>query len=202
MNESFSPVKTTWFEVAWKKVVLFLREHGTAYLFLFSVAGASVGLDQWTKELVRAHIPLGGDWLPPGLEWLLPYARIRHWYNTGSAFGFFKDGSLLFMILAVFVSAAIIYFFWRVPRQEWYLRIALSLQLGGAVGNLIDRLRFDGRVTDFISVGNFAVFNIADSSITLGVAILVLGMYLRERAVQKARRPLDEPSWAEIVEEE
>ncbi|MEZ0397003.1 MAG: signal peptidase II [Anaerolineales bacterium] len=202
MNTSASPVEMTRFEAAWKKVISFFRRHGAAYLFLFAIAGASVGLDQWTKEWVRTHIPLGGDWLPPGLEWLLPYARIRHWYNTGSAFGFFKDGSLLFMMLAIIVSTAIVYLFWRVPRQEWYLRVALGLQLGGALGNLIDRLRFDGRVTDFISVGEFAVFNIADSSITLGVVILALGVYLRERALQKARRPLDEPSWAEIVEEE
>ncbi len=201
MRTSFWRSKAVWLEAVWKKIVSFFRQHGPAYLFLFLIVGVVVGLDQWTKELVRAHIPLGSDWLPPGMEWLLPYARLRHWYNTG-AFGFFKDGSLLFMILAFFVSAAIIYFFPKVPRQEWYLRLALSLQLSGALGNLIDRLRFDGRVTDFISVGEFAVFNIADSSITIGVAILVLGMYLRERAALKARQPLDEASWAEIVDEE
>jgi signal peptidase II len=202
MKSFFLRLKEIWQQITWGKAVRFCREHGGDYLFLLGVAGASVGLDQWTKELVRAHIPLGSDWLPAGLEWLLPYARVRHWYNTGAAFGFFKDGGLLFMILAVLVVILIIYFFPRVPRQEWYLRLAMSLQMGGALGNLIDRLRFEGRVTDFISVGNFAVFNIADSSITVGVAILVLGAYLRERALQKARRPLEDSSWAEIVEDE
>lgn len=201
MESFFLRFKTFGRSIRWRRAALFIREHWRDYLFLLAVSGTSVGLDLWTKELVRAHIPLGGDWLPPRLEWLMPYARIRHWYNTGSAFGFFKDGSLLFMFLAVVVTAAIVYFFPRVPRRDWYLRVAISLQMGGALGNLIDRLRFDGRVTDFISVGGFAVFNLADASITVGVAILVLGFYLQERALRKARRPLDDPSWAEIVDE-
>lgn len=187
--------------IRWRRAALFLCEHWRDYLFLLAVSGLSVGLDQWTKELVRAHVPLGSDWLPAGLEWLLPYARVRHWYNTGSAFGFFKDGSLLFMILAILVTVLIIYFFPRLSRRDWYLRVAISLQMGGALGNLIDRLRFEGRVTDFISVGEFAVFNLADASITVGVAILVLGFYLQERALRKARQPLDDSSWAEIVDE-
>lgn len=201
MDSLFSRVKTFWHSIQWRKVALFFREHWRDYFFLLAVSGTSIGLDLWTKELVRAHIPLGGDWLPSSLEWLMPYARIRHWYNTGSAFGFFKDGSLLFMFLAVVVTAAIIYFFPRVPRSDGYLRVAISLQMGGALGNLIDRLRFEGRVTDFISVGDFAVFNLADASITIGVAILVLGFYLQERALRKARQPLDDSSWAEIVDE-
>ena len=60
------------------------------------------------------------------------------------------------------------------------------MQLAGAAGNLIDRLRFDGRVTDFISVGTFPVFNVADASISIGTAILLLGVYLQERAAQRA----------------
>ncbi len=201
MESFLSRWKTIWQSMRWRKAALFLREHWRDYLFLLAVSGLSVGLDQWTKELVRAHVPLGSDWLPAGLEWLLPYARVRHWYNTGSAFGFFKDGSLLFMILAILVTVLIVYFFPRLSRRDWYLRVAISLQMGGALGNLIDRLRFEGRVTDFISVGEFAVFNFADASITVGVAILVLGFYLQERAERKARRPLDDSSWAEIVDE-
>jgi signal peptidase II len=60
------------------------------------------------------------------------------------------------------------------------MRIAISMQMGGALGNLIDRLRF-GPVTDFIAVGAFPVFNIADSSITVGVGILLLNLWLLER---------------------
>ena len=56
----------------------------SAYLFLFTVSGIIVALDQLTKELVREKIPLGGTWMP--LEWLSPYARFVHWFNTGAAF--------------------------------------------------------------------------------------------------------------------
>jgi len=85
----------------------------------------------------------------------------------------------VFSILAVAVSLAIIYYFPRITAQDWILRVALSMQLAGAVGNLIDRITM-GTVTDFISVGNFAVFNVADSSISVGVAILLLTVLYRD----------------------
>ena len=62
------------------------------------------------------------------------------------------------------------------------------MQLGGAVGNMIDRLTNDGQVTDFVSVGNFAIFNVADASISVGVVVLLLGMWLRDRSEQRERR--------------
>ncbi|PKN90290.1 MAG: hypothetical protein CVU45_03340, partial [Chloroflexi bacterium HGW-Chloroflexi-7] len=73
-------------------------------------------------------------------------------------------------------------------------RFALSLQLAGAVGNLIDRIFF-GRVTDFISVGNFAIFNVADSSITVGVIILLIAVWWQDRNEKKklAAAKLEEP---------
>ncbi len=147
---------------------------------LFGLAGAIVALDQWTKWLVREHIEFGGQWLPEWLTWLSPYARFVHWYNSGAAFGMFQNGNLFFTILAFVVIAAIIYYFPYVPRDDWSLKIALGLQLAGAVGNLIDRLMM-GKVTDFISIGAFPVFNIADASITIGVATLLLGIWWKER---------------------
>jgi signal peptidase II len=83
--------------------------------------------------------------------------------------------------VAILVSAAIIYYFPRVPVEQRALRIALALQLGGAVGNLIDRLLQAGRVTDLISLGSFPVFNLADASISIGVAILLGSMLLQKR---------------------
>jgi len=158
------------------------------YLALFLISGSIVALDQWTKTLVRENIPLGGIWMP--WEWLQPYARIVHWYNTGAAFGLFKDGNLVFSILAIVVSIFIIYYFPRVLASDRMLRLALAMQLGGAVGNLVDRLTV-GKVTDFISLGNFPVFNVADSSITVGVAVLALGAWLKERADR--RKQIIEP---------
>ena len=74
----------------------------------------------------------------------------------------------------------IIIFFPHLTQGDWFLRFALSLQLGGAVGNLIDRIKI-GHVTDFISIGNFAVFNLADASVTVGVGIMVIGLWLEEK---------------------
>lgn len=154
-----------------------------SYLVLFLISGLIVAIDQWTKAIVRQNIPLGGSWMP--LEWLSPYARIVHWYNKGAAFGFFQNGSLIFATLAIIVILLIIYYFPRVPENDWTFRLAMSMQLAGAAGNLIDRILFAGRVTDFISVGNFAVFNIADSSITIGVVVLLLGAWIKDKHPQK-----------------
>lgn len=141
-------------------------------------------LDQWTKGLVRANIPQGGSWLPESLLWLSPYARIVHWFNTGAAFGMFKDASMILTVLAFLVIGAIIFYYPQVSRDDWSLRLALSMQLGGAIGNLIDRLTI-GHVTDFISVGTFPVFNVADASISVGAVVLFLGVWLQERAEKK-----------------
>ena len=148
------------------------------------IAVLIVGLDQWTKWLVRGNIPAGGTWLPDSLAWLSPYARIVHWYNTGAAFGMFQGGSMVFTVLAFIVIGAILYYYPQVERSDWPLRLAMSMQLGGAIGNLIDRLRI-GHVTDFISVGTFPVFNVADASITVGCAVLLVGVWLNERAQKK-----------------
>ena len=157
------------------------------FVFLFVIAGMIVALDQGTKSLVRTNLALGETWLPESLTWLSPYARIVHWYNTGAAFGMFQSGSMVFTVLAIIVISAIIYYFPRVENNDWTLRLAMSMQLAGAAGNLLDRLMHDGKVTDFISVGTFPVFNVADASISTGTAILLLGVYLQERAAQKAR---------------
>ena len=161
------------------------------YWQIVSIAVVIVGLDQWTKSLVRANIPLGGRWLPEGMEWLDPYARIVHWYNTGAAFGMFKDGSMVFTVLAFIVIILILYYYPQVEGADWSLRIAMSMQLGGAAGNLIDRLTI-GHVTDFISVGTFAVFNIADASISVGAAVLFLGIWMMERAEKKKKQEMAE----------
>jgi signal peptidase II len=163
---------------------IYLRNHFMDYLLLLLGGSAIIGLDQWTKALVRAKIPLGTDWLPNGLSWLMPYARIRHWYNTGAAFGIFQNGNLVFTILAIVVILLILYYFPRTQRNDWWLRIAMILQFSGAAGNLIDRLMF-AHVTDFLSVGRFAIFNVADASISVGVAVLILGVWLKERADKK-----------------
>lgn len=167
------------------------------YATLFLTAGIVIGLDQFTKALVRANIPLGQTWLPQGWEALAPYARFVHWYNTGAAFGMFQGFSWIFTGLAFIVAGLIIYYYPQVHIEDWWLRLAMGMQMGGALGNVIDRLIFNGRVTDFISIGTFPVFNIADSSITIGVLVLLIGVWYKEIRLPKPtdaeEKPVEEP---------
>jgi signal peptidase II len=162
-----------------------LKRNFLTYLPLLIFASLIVALDQWTKWLVRVNIPFGGTWLPEGWEWLSPYARIVHWQNMGAAFGMFQNGNTVFSILAVVVILVIFYYYPLVERSDWSLRVAMGMQMAGAAGNLVDRLT-RGEVTDFVSVGTFPVWNVADASITVGVGVLLLGVWLKDRAEKKA----------------
>ena len=153
-----------------------------SYLILLGIAGAVVALDQWSKYLVRTRLAFGEAWAP--IPSLGSFLRVVHWNNTGAAFGLFPSGSMAFTIIAVIVSVAILYYYPRVPAGQVALRLALAFQLGGAIGNLIDRIVL-GTVTDFIAVGSFPVFNLADSSISAGVAVLLLAMWIEERRSRK-----------------
>jgi len=153
------------------------------YIFLFIVAGLLIAVDQWSKAQVRSALPLGSIWSP--WEWLTPYARIVHWKNTGVAFGMFQGMSTVFAILAAIVSLVIIYYYPRVSGESLTLKIAMSLQLAGAMGNFIDRVTIT-YVTDFISIGNFPVFNVADACISIGVVILLVYVWLQEKKEKEA----------------
>ncbi|OQX65306.1 MAG: signal peptidase II [Anaerolinea sp. 4484_236] len=167
------------------------------YLDLFIIAGIIVALDQWTKKLVRVNIPSGGTWLPEGWEHLSTYFRVVHWHNTGAAFGMFQDLSGVFTALAFVVIIAIVWFYREIELSDWFLRLALAMQMGGAIGNLIDRLLFDGVVTDWISVGNFAVFNVADASITVGTGVMLIGVWMMERREDQAQKESDPQNGSE-----
>ena len=157
----------------------FFQTYGT----LLIVSGIVVFFDQITKSWVRTNLHKG-EILFNG-AWGVDYARIIHWQNTGAAFGMFQKLGGFFTILAVIVAVGILYYYPRVPKDAWLLHIALGMQFGGAIGNLIDRL-FVGHVTDFISVGNFAVFNIADASITIGTALLAYCIWTQDKKEKQA----------------
>jgi signal peptidase II len=147
----------------------------------FWVAGLVILIDQYIKYLVRANLAVGEQWEP--IQGLGPYFRLLHIENNGAAFGMFQSGGMLFTVIAVVVSAIIIYYAARLEDGQWSLRFVLGLMLGGAIGNLIDRL-VNGPVTDFFNVLGFLntpIFNIADLSITIGVIVLVLLMWRESR---------------------
>jgi len=155
-----------------------LNKKVKSYSVLIPLAGLVVGLDQWTKALVRTNLAYGEIWSP--WEWLTPFARIVHWHNTGVALGLFQDQNLLFTILVSIIALIIFIFYPKLTEGDWFLMIALGMQFGGSIGNLIDRITV-GHVTDFFSVGKFPVFNIADASVTVGVGIMILGVWIQER---------------------
>lgn len=145
---------------------------------VFGLAGLAIALDQLTKNMVRARLELGETWAPfPALASIFDITRTA---NTGSAFGLFQGGGFIITIIAFVVSGAIIYYSFSLTRAQWPVALALGLQLGGAIGNLIDRLRF-GPVTDFIHVHNFPLFNVADASISTGVAVLAVLLLFESR---------------------
>ena len=167
-----------------------LKQYSKDYLLLFSIAGLVIYFDQFTKNLVRDNLRIGEMWVP--WEWLAPYARIIHWQNTGAAFGLGQNLSWVFTILAFIVVGAIIYYFPQVNRNSWLIRIALGMQMGGALGNLIDRLTQDMHVTDFVSIGRFAVWNVADACIFVGTIILIFGVWVEDRKTSQVQNLVDE----------
>lgn len=155
-----------------------MKKYLKAYAFLLPIAISLVALDQLTKTWIRNNLVFNELWMP--WEWLAPYARLVNWHNTGAAFGIFQGMNGVFVGLAFVIITLILIYFPSIPHNDFFFRLALSLQMAGAAGNLIDRL-YRGFVTDFISVGRFPVFNIADSCITLGVVVLLIGMWIEER---------------------
>jgi signal peptidase II len=153
-------------------------------LILFFVALVAIGLDQFTKYLVESNLALFEVYAPiPSLESVF---RIFHIYNTGATFGLFAGGGDIFRYLAIVVSLGIIYYNHILPSNQRLLRLALGLQMGGALGNMIDRFRI-GHVTDFIDIGPWYIFNLADLAVVSGAVILGI-MVWRESREFKARQ--------------
>ena len=124
----------------------------------------------------------------PALEGLF---RVVHTANSGAVFGLFQGTGMFFAGLAVVVAAAIIYFNLTLPGHQWLLRIALGLQLGGALGNLIDRLR-QGHVTDFVDTGPWFIWNLADLAITSGVILFGFAYWREIRREEAAKRATEQ----------
>lgn len=140
---------------------------------LFIIAALIVLMDQLAKLLVINYMTVGqsihliGDFL------LITYVR-----NPGAAFGMLPYNTLFFIIITIVVIGFIIYYYRLLDHQHRWLRLALALQLGGAVGNLIDRIFRDGYVIDFINFTIWPpVFNIADSSLVIGIAIFIIAFW-------------------------
>jgi signal peptidase II len=162
---------------------------------LIAVAGLVLILDIISKEIVRNNLPLYTYWAPfPALD---HFFRFTHTTNTGVAFGLFQNANLLFAVFAAVVSIGIIYFNQKLAFGNALLRVALGLQLGGAIGNLLDRILF-GSVTDFLDFGPWPIFNVADTAVVAGV-ILMGYVILQEERQEKAEESNNTEEVAETL---
>lgn len=156
------------------------------------ISVAVIGADQLVKAVVVGSLALYESVV------ILPVLSFTHLHNTGAAFSFLADAQgwprWMFTALAVLVSAALAVWLRRIDRNARVLASAVALILGGALGNAIDRLRL-GYVVDFVQVHwgmhYFAAFNVADSAISIGAALLLLDSLLASR--HQAGRPEASP---------
>jgi len=136
------------------------------------IAASILGFDQMTKAIIVAilgpaqqesRIELAADWLT------LEYAE-----NRGAVFGLFQGLAQILAVTSIAVTIALLVHFLRTHRPPLWHTVAIGAIAGGAIGNLVDRLRL-GYVVDFVSVGSWPNFNLADSAVTIGVLLLAWG---------------------------
>ena len=156
----------------------------THWLGLAAIVLAAVAADQLTKHIVTGHLRLDDGVHVAGPLW------IHHVQNSGIAFGLFSSATPVVIVLTGLAVAWMLVFFGRSGARHPVLPVALGLVIGGSVSNLLDRVRL-GYVTDFLDLRFWPAFNLADSFIVIGVAILLSAMFATEREPRRARRVRD-----------
>ena len=178
----------------------FLHWLSRAWLVLL-VAAIVIVLDQWTKGLIRANLAkfeVMRFW-----DVLGDYFVFEHVDNYGAAFGIFQNQGNFFIVVAAVVAIGILVYARYLPTDAWIVRVLLGLQLGGALGNVIDRIN-QGYVTDFVKMGIPGVYywpnyNIADAAIVTGV--IGLGIYIVVDDMRNTRRAKELAVSASTVQE-
>jgi signal peptidase II len=151
---------------------------------LIIIAVLSLSIDQVTKSIVRNELAIRGT-----VEVIRGYFEFSYSENTGAAFGTFQGRNKIFIIVNLF-AIAFIFFYYSKFKESLWMKLSLGLILGGALGNLADRLFF-GFVTDFLRVKVWFMhafwwpnFNIADASVTVGAIMLVISMFIINRRLE------------------
>ncbi len=165
------------------------RKYWVLLIFCFGI----LVLDQWTKSLIIQKLLLYQK-----VEVIQGFFNILHVRNTGGAFGIFGGdkgglGSILFVVVSLVAVGVIVFLFIRIKEDEKTLALSFSLILSGAIGNLIDRLRY-GEVIDFLdfylSSTHWPTFNVADSAICIGIGLMALELLKRDhKEGTKSRAP-------------
>jgi len=145
------------------------------------IAAAVVIVDRVTKIYVERHfgVPYG----PRQVVDHVLYLTVTR--NAGAAFGLFQNFTLGFLLISAVVMIAILFYYGRLPVSDWPARLGLALVFGGAISNAYDR-GVKGSVVDFIQVPHYPIFNVADSAITVGVAVLLIGTVWRSGRSRRA----------------
>ena len=147
---------------------------------LGAIAAAAVVADQLTKQLVASALALDGQ------VHVLGAFSIHHVHNSGIAFGLFSSATPVVIVLTTVAVAWMLLFFARSGARHPVLPAAVGLLIGGSVSNLVDRVRL-GHVTDFLDLRYWPAFNLADSFIVAGVAILLFALVAADRSPRRRR---------------
>lgn len=153
------------------------------YALLLVISALVVAIDQAAKFVVTKTLEGQTPVQVLGGLFQVDYTR-----NTGAAFSMLQSGGWLFAAVALIVVLAILIYYPRMHQRGFLVTLALALVLGGAIGNLIDRIRL-GYVVDFIDFRWFPVFNLADSAIVCGVGVLILASLLEARREDQWSQP-------------
>lgn len=144
------------------------------WLALGLVVGAAILADQVTKHIVSSQLALDDS-----VHVLGPFS-IHHVQNSGIAFGLFANATALVTALTAIAVGWMLVFFARSGARSPFFAPAVGLLAGGALSNLVDRIR-DGGVTDFLHIHRWPIFNLADTFIVIGVVLLLVGLAQQER---------------------
>jgi signal peptidase II len=144
------------------------------WLALVAVAAAAIVADQLTKQIIGRTLAVGER-----VDIVGPFS-IHHVENSGIAFGFFASRTTVVIAVTALAVGWMVWFFARSGRRHPVLPVGLGLVLGGSIANLIDRVRL-GRVTDFLDIDAWPAFNLADTFIVVGVAVLFGALVLADR---------------------
>lgn len=162
---------------------MFLSKIDARYLKLTCVAGLVIIIDQITKAAILIFLPLYRS-----VSVIPGFFNLTHIHNPGGAFGFMSNQSsslhnIIFLSIASLAICLIFYFYINTPKKYTLLATGLALIFGGAIGNMIDRIRF-GKVVDFLDfyIGDlhWPVFNVADSAISVGIVIFLFHLLFKK----------------------
>lgn len=159
---------------------------------VFLIIPVALVVDQISKAMIVGKMSL----YSPSHPIIGDFFRLTYIQNRGAAFGLNLGSPLLHTIVSIVALGVLVWMFWKLPRKDVLLRFALALVLGGALGNIVDRIRFNA-VIDFFDVGigtlRWPIFNFADSFVTIGIGLLALGYSRRPQDTHLEEAPPVKP---------